>query len=81
MQLGFQAIPINLNAQVDRNNKQLHKFKIDRTCSGACLPERSQPWALPNFGSGLVQLQLDGLELHAAHSRTPAPARTYRQRE
>ena len=37
MQLRFQATPINLNAQVDRNNNKLHKFKIDRTCSGACL--------------------------------------------
>ena len=36
MQLGFQAIPLNLYAQVDTNNK-LHKFKIDRTCSGAYL--------------------------------------------
>ena len=78
MQLRFQITPFNLNAQVDRNNK-LHKLQIDRSCTGACLPERSQPWALPNFGSGLVQLQLDGLELHAAHSQTPAPARTFRQ--
>ena len=37
MQLRFQATPVNLNAQVDRNNNKLHKFKIDRTCSGACL--------------------------------------------
>ena len=80
MQLRFQTNPFNLNAKVARNNKS-HKLQIDRSCSGACLPKRSQPWALPNFGSGLVQLQLDGLELHAAHSRTPAPARTYRQRE
>ena len=34
-----------------------------------------------NFGSGLVQLQLDYLELHTAHSQTPSPARTFRQRE
>ena len=37
MQLRFQATPVNLNAQIDRNNNKLHKFKIDRTCSGACL--------------------------------------------
>ena len=37
MQLRFQATPLNLNAQVDRNNNKLHKFKIYRTCSGACL--------------------------------------------
>jgi len=37
MQLRFQATPVNLNAQVDRNNNKLHKFKIDRTCSRACL--------------------------------------------
>ena len=27
MQLSFQATPVNLNAQVDRNNNKLHKFK------------------------------------------------------
>ena len=37
MQLRFQATPINLNAQVDRNNNKLYKFKIDRICSRACL--------------------------------------------
>ena len=37
MQLRFQATPVNLNAQVDRNNNKLHKFKIYRTYSGACL--------------------------------------------
>ena len=30
MQLGFQVIPINLNAQVDKNNNKLHKFKNRR---------------------------------------------------
>ena len=37
MQLRFQATPVNLNAQVDRNSNKLHKFKIYRTCSRACL--------------------------------------------
>ena len=37
MQLRFQTTPVNLNAQEDRNNNKLHKFKIDKTCSGACL--------------------------------------------
>jgi len=28
MQLRFQSTPVNLNAQIDRNNNKLHKFKI-----------------------------------------------------
>ena len=28
-------------------------------CTGACLPEQSQPWPLPNIGPDLDSIQLD----------------------
>ena len=57
--------------------------KNNRLCTGACLLGhcQKQPWALPNIGSGLQQIQLaihlDWLELHNNPSRTPAAIHSF----
>ena len=61
---------------------RLHRLKIiGIRCTGACLPGHCQPWALPNIGSSLQQLQLDSNQLHAAQTRTRESIRTFHQRD
>ena len=54
------------------------------SCTGACLPEQSQPWALPNIGPGLDSIQLhssllNSAETPRARSRSQAPTHKYRR--
>ena len=46
-------------------------------CTGACLPEQSQPWPLPNIGPDLDSIQLDSSEIPRTHSRSQAPTHKY----
>ena len=57
--------------------------KIMGLCTGACLPEHSQPWALPNIGPSLDSIQLDINQHHghAVQSRTQQSTWTFHPRE
>ena len=67
-----------MNSQMNNNAEN------NGLCTGACHPEQSQPWALPNIGPGLdsIQLnssQLDSAETPRAHSRPQASTQKYRR--